>query len=135
MANYIDNALQQTVNMFNDCAKIKLLWTNASPGSAFAAQTVSLTLSGYEAVIITFTQYTERQYQAPAIFTTVGQYFVANYAHPEGSGNYAWICDRVGQATTTGVVFQRCNGVKATGTGNSVLNTWLIPYQIFGIKY
>lgn len=52
--NRTDAGMQQLINMFGDCTRIKKLWTNASLGSEFPAQTIKVDLSSYQFVIISF---------------------------------------------------------------------------------
>ena len=105
----------------------KLLWTNPSPTSAFAAQTISLDLSNYDAVDVEFRHWTDKDCRV----TT------RNYLN-EGEG--------VGIGTSTDAAssgnFRRgfkmyTDGVQFWGgvSNTSVDNNSTIPVRIWGIKF
>lgn len=48
----IDTSIQQLITMFGDCVKIETAWENASPGSAFAAQRITVNTKGFDFVDI-----------------------------------------------------------------------------------
>ena len=102
----------------------KLLWTNASPGSAFPAQTVSLDLSDYDGVAIVAIQDVTltRQHFVNLLFKGVlGALFAPDVTSKE-------IAKRTATPGDTGVVF---------GAGywtDTQYNTSCVPYQIYGIK-
>lgn len=103
----------------------KLLWENASPTSAFAAQTIALDLSGYDAVYI------------EAVRSTNSNVISGNTTIPVGglSGYLMGTTDQLAmirrevKATKTGVVVSAHQSANSsTGTSNE------IPYRIYGIK-
>ena len=110
-------------------SKWTLLWTNASPTSAYGEQTVSLNLSGYQMVAIVL----NRAANDTTKNTTL--VFVGSVSkclvYQEAYGLY--VASRNVTVSTTGVAFSigYDNGNStAAGTSNSVA----IPYSIYGIK-
>jgi len=104
-------------------SKWTLLWTNASPTSAFAAQTVALDLSGYDAIILVNMYWTNNSLCRSHYIPIDGNPYgcpVQNYAG-------AW-AGRTCTATASGVVFDA--GVGTSGIDNS----GGLPFEIYGIK-
>ena len=104
---------------------MKLLWTNASPGSSFAAQTIPLDLSGYNIIAVSSYYLASNQIETWS-FCTVGatgwMYHFVNYRQRRNI-----------TATISSVIFG--DGQEAAQTGNlSTNNNAMIPYKIFGIK-
>lgn len=99
---------------------IDLLWTNPNPTSAFAAQTVALDLSGYDAVIIrvdqerckTYVCFVGYQYD----FATVPSGYT-----PASFGRLATI-------SSSGITFG--SGYYNTGINDTVI----VPAQIYGVR-
>lgn len=117
----------------NGGMKMDLLWTNPSPTSAFAAQTVSLDLSEYDLVLV---------YICASNQTTGGTLLLkvddnigfsqVRYNNGTGAGDYG-ICNRFVKALTTGVVFS--TGYWQTSMGSmSQYDALSIPQKIYGIK-
>ena len=108
-----------------DMGGMELLWTNASPTSEFAPQTVSLNLSAYKFVVIIFKRSTTSSkyisYIAP-----IGYVHIANFIEgkPE-SRNYT--------TSTNGIAFAEAY-IWDSSTAMSLNNGTLLPYKIFGIK-
>lgn len=105
-------------------SKWTLLWTNASPSSSFAAQTVQLNLSGYDMVGVF--GYNDVNDGGVMAFAPVGEssalFFMYNYRQR-----------RYFAVSSAGVQF----GSGYSGALNnslSVSNTAAIPYYIYGIK-
>lgn len=104
-------------------SKWELLWTNASPTSAFAEQTVSLSLSGYTFVCIFAHSFSTSQTDKDGFIGIVGQP-MGLQSNGRGYARYANI-------TTTGVTFgPGYNGTIGVNQNNQVC----VPYQIYGIK-
>ena len=118
-----------TDNLF-PTSKMDLLWTNASPSSSFAEQTISIDLSSYSAVVV-------------------------ETVHDEDGAPYGFnfICEKNRQTTLTTfsmrVTFRvRRRGCTVTDAGisfldaydsaswenNSKLNNVAVPFKIYGIK-
>ena len=105
----------------------ELLWTNASPSSEFAAQTIALDLSGYDFIMVVFKHWTSNDVNNSA-FCRIGKYgclmshdYTLAYReyHPETTGIYFNI----------GLVVSTYNSSNVEQTGSAV-----IPLQIYGIK-
>ena len=110
-------------------SKWTLLWTNASPTSAYGEQTVSLDLSGYQMVAVVLNRATnDTTKNTTLVFVgSASKCLVYQAAY----GLYP--ASRNATVSTTGVAFSVGfdNGNStAAGTSNSVG----IPYQIYGIK-
>ena len=108
-------------------SKWTLLWTNASPTSAFAAQTISIDLSAYDFVMVVYQHWTSSDVNNSA-FCRVGQYgrllshdYTLAYRdyHPETTGIYF----------NVGLVVATYNNSNVTQNTSGV-----IPLQIYGIK-
>lgn len=101
-----------------------LLWTNASPSSSFAAQTVQLNLSGYDMVGVF--GYNDVNDGGVMAFAPVGEsgalFFMYNYRQR-----------RYFAVSSAGVQFK--DGYSgALNNSLSVSNTSAIPFYIYGIK-
>lgn len=102
-----------------------LLWTNASPDSSFAAQTVSLDLSEYDVIMIALAQST-----SPS-----GEYIYTEIAFIDGKihmlmGNFSGTTTRrMATISSTGIIFN-VGEIPAGAT----YNDRMIPLQIWGIK-
>lgn len=107
--------------------QMKKLWQNASPTSDFAAQTVSLDLSGYDHILLQYYVLKQGADGMDSVIVPVGDY---------GSMNIAASLNRLRtfRVLSTGVVFQ--GALKWTIYSSSSLtdNAWLTPYRIYGIK-
>lgn len=100
-----------------------LLWTNPNPDSNFSAQTVTLDLSAYDAVLVVCRMFATTTYYftntcmvgLPAILNTL-----------DVSGNRY---GRTADVTTTGIVFGQGY---SNGTASA---SRVIPVSIYGIKF
>ena len=105
-------------------SKWDLLWTNASPTSAFAAQTISLDLSGYDAVVVDVRAATDRDIHC-WFLTPKGQETAMGFYVPTAASIFL----RDATASQSGV---------AVGNGywgvTNINNGCGLPYQIYGIK-
>ena len=100
-----------------------LLWTNPDPTSNFAAQTVALDLSGYDAVMIETLRRKSTSYGSNN-FGMVGSVIVCTAI---GEGSTSW-SERQATISSTGIQF---NGGYLGTTSN---NEYAIPQKIYGIK-
>ena len=108
-------------------SKWVLLWTNASPGSSFAGQTVQLDLSGYDIVVVLGrVNTTSDNYCSCIAFKGIGNFlgFVTYHSTASKIGRYRWVTP-----SDSGVVFSNC-----TYSSGDTDNANAIPYQIYGIK-
>lgn len=104
------------------------LWTNPNPTSTFAAQTISLDLSGYDAILVVIKKQTAENIFVTAFATEKNKTFRANF--PSHMFYY-----REFSFSDTGVTFQ--DGKANTSYGNANAATYnndTFPYQIYGIK-
>lgn len=108
-------------------ASFKKLWENAKPSNAFVKQTISIALSGYDAVMIEnclFNNYTDRR---------IAQMFLVG---KEGYMSQAlqYIVWRMISIKSTGISFEQGQSTyqfNATSTDN----TACIPTRIWGVKF
>lgn len=108
--------------------KYTLLWTNASPGSDFSAQTISLDLSSYDFIIIFIKgvkTYGNTWIRPHIVFKGWTNFMISGH-----SDNSAGSISRfISSVSDTGITFS--NGQ----LGNSYAwNNVGVPYQIYGIK-
>lgn len=108
---------------------MELLWTNSAPGTAFGAQTISLTLSSYDAVAIIFYPKIDMQYpQSPFI---IGRGTTTYCPIPWGYTRVRRV-----QVTDSGVVFDGGGRQTTYGSVTVTANSDdVIPYRIYGIKH
>lgn len=102
--------------------RFNLLWQNASPNSLFGAQTISVDLSAYDTVLITYNQYYENH--------NVAMCFVPKFCFGQletvmTGGRYRTLL-----VSNDGVSFN--DQLLADGSAGS--NNFCIPAQIFGCK-
>ena len=113
--------------LLNDVPHYTLLWTNPNPTSAFAAQTISLDLSKYDAVAIDLTMYTAGSNVHNQTFLgSVGSSMILSGILYSTAPTDLM---RIGDVTASGVIF---NNGRAYGAVN---NGAVIPYKIYGIKF
>lgn len=118
---------QQTQARSNIGANWTLLWQNASPGSSFAAQTISLDLSNYQFVYITFGR-SDAAAENIAQVMLKGNTYRNTYAILSGSRTY--VRSRVCTPNDTGIVFEA--GIEESS--GATHNEYFIPRKIFGIR-
>lgn len=124
----------------NNGVQKKLLWTNASPTSSFAAQTISLDLSGYDMVLIV-----HLSNQTDGTFACVSDTLPKSIGVGKGHLIYggfiynATVANRGSDGhrgltfSDAGIAFE--NAVRTTeGLGTAQNNALCVPYQIYGIK-
>lgn len=126
----VDKALQQ---LFKRSVATKVLWSNASPTSAFPAQTINAQCKGYDKILL------ECGYSKTDVD------FEKNFA--AGTGKKAILEVSAGAAYTntgyytrnaevadTGVIIKDCYKKNmGASTGGSIDNAYLIPQKIYGI--
>lgn len=106
---------------------IDLMWTNSSPNSVFAAQTINLNLSEYKLCLIEYQQVTTNSnYFGTAICAVGGQTELFSRLGGFFSGRQVTVM-------TNGVAFDDAGKQIAFGE-NSTDNARSIPYKIYGIK-
>lgn len=117
-----------------------LLWTNASPASAFTAQTLDSSdgipdLSGYDAVEIVCRYSTTDDTRIRYICDVGGSSPMYWFYYTATDGKYTGVRSRnVVSASTTGVTFNACSGKPGNSTTNTTNNGYIIPIEIYGVK-
>ena len=115
--------------------KRKLLWTNASPTSEFAAQTISLTLSSYDAVEIVCRYSTTSDSRTRYICDVGSSASIDWFYYTVVAGKYMGVKSRNEvSASTTGVTFGSCTTKPWNSTDSTTTNGYIIPIKIYGIK-
>lgn len=103
---------------------LKLLWTNSDPTATFAAQTIALNLSKYDAILVKCRATTSAgQYFSQFCFK--GESVNASVSSKSYSGTTVY--SRGVQCTDTGVTFTNGYSGSTSGTGNAV------PVKIYGL--
>ena len=116
-------------------SKWDLLWANASPTSAFAAQTVSLDLSGYSAVAIFFKRSTDAGYDQGLLtfIALIGQTYI-DQMMTASSSNVAFLM-RQFSTSNSGITFAAAKlSVQGSASSEADRTQYLIPLYIYGIK-
>ena len=111
-----------------------LLWTNASPTSAFAAQTISLDLSGYDAVEIVSRFTTSNIGQTVEKCEVGSRVFVEKFYNATSTSAHATIMHRQIDVSSDGVTFANAKTKVVDENTSTTNNSVLIPYKIYGIK-
>ena len=111
-----------TDNLF-PIIKMDLLWTNESPTSAFAPQTVELDLSSYKSILIVWQAYT-----GTGKFATLVPMLAYDSVASGFIDSSVAINKRKFTPSTTGIAF--AGGTNSTSSNNSSC----IPNLIYGIK-
>lgn len=127
LEKYYKNINVNVVNPVN----ITLLWTNSNPNGAFAAQTISLNLSSYTAVLIDTTYGYNGLSSSDCLkqrtYVNVGTSSVVTGTQ---SAKYATTLREV-TVSTSGVTFS--TGKFYNGS-NVSSNNWAVPLHIWGVK-
>ena len=114
--------------LLNDALALKaqytLLYTNASPGSAFAAQTLSLDLSTYDSALVEYYVNVATLGYLPSIRVAIGRENLMAITLADGS-RYT----RNVSANNNGLAFG-----DAYLNGQTVSNASNVPLRIFGVK-
>lgn len=101
------------------------LWTNADPSSNFAAQTVSVDLSGYSVIAIKYCAQTGQGRYACSMVIKDGDSYYVTIGINSTSNNYYY--KRGASADSSGVTF-------TTGYRNTSESTsYAIPVAIYGV--
>lgn len=112
-----------------------LLWTNPSPTSSFAEQTVSLNLSSYKAVYIVYKLFANQQYNVTGQIVYLNDQTITISA--SGSAGFfsgaLTLMARVASMASTGVHFS-AGSLGSVSTNWAVDNRPIIPWKIYGIK-
>lgn len=106
-------------------SSVTLLWSNASPTSNFAEQTILIdNIQNYNIVIVSYyTSTTSQNLYGNAVLYRNAKDTV-NYFTTIGS----WVCQRSCSFVSSGISINNCTGV------SDLKNDHLIPAEIYGIK-
>lgn len=126
----VDKALQQ---LFKRSVATKVLWSNASPASAFSAQTIKMALSGYDGVLI--------KHRISTSKGTVGYMYAgvgdnADMVYPDARNIISTvnaIIQRNVDVSTTGVTFSADSYRAGNNTSSGSNNKQLIPLDVIGV--
>ena len=127
---YLDGVTSNIQTQINNAnlGKLVRLWTNSKPTSSFAAQTVSLTLSGYDYVLVCATWDINNPHRTlPCHIAQVGGSYDGGYMGGRNPSNDSFVGRSI-DVTTSGITF--AGGYKGTTSDNKVC----IPFAIFGIN-
>lgn len=110
-----------------------MIWTNPNPGQAFAQQTISIDISDYDYIEIDWA-YGEASGTSKG---RVGEYLGIRYPNRiTSSGVLQYLSRDVNMANpSTGISIGDCTAYTQGTAAGSVVNTRLIPWRIYGIKY
>ena len=112
---------------------MKSLWTNASPTSDFATQTISLNLSGYEYVLVRYLYSTDYQSQNQIAIVKVGGDAYLTFTGVASTNIY--LSQRTISVGSNSVAFGAPVYKTYASTSNpTVNNKYCIPVEIIGIK-
>lgn len=117
-------------------ARVSKIWTNPSPTSNFAAQTVPLNLSSYDAIICVFKLNTTAT-SVVSEMSVKGEIDTAAFHF----GNYTTaavptITRRTFSCNSSGVVFGAGQTKSATSSASaSTNNSYMIPTEIYGVVF
>ena len=112
---------------------MKSLWTNASPTSNFAAQTISLSLSGYEYVLVRYLYSTNYQDIDQIAIVKVGRDAYLTFAGAVSTSIY--LSQRTISVGSNSVTFGAPAYKTYASTSNPTTNNkYCIPVEIIGIK-
>lgn len=110
--------------LLNVGMSMTLLWTNVDDESAFAAQTLSLNIGGYDAVLIKFKLATNVSTYA----NTIGFVGEQTTLYSSNASTTSYTYKRYATVTTSDITFS--TGYRGTTAGTS----YAIPCEVYGIK-
>lgn len=136
----IKNKINVTTAVVTDKGQhTDLLWENASPTAAFAAQTVSLDLNGYDEVEISYRVHswdgsTEATGQKSVVIPVGDVGILDNACMANAASYYVMSKTRIATVSTTGIAFKGAY-VSRTSTSPNGDNNGCVPLEIYGIKH
>ena len=115
--------------------KHTLIWTNPDiSASAFAAQTINIDLSDYDAIYIDMLSTDSVQRAAPNQIIGKGGTVYITYGTQNSSAT-PWITTRSVQVSDDSIVFSNCTQQQTNGSNYSTVNYRIVPHKIYGIKF
>lgn len=112
----------------------ELVWENASPTSAFAAQTVSIDLTDFGAVDIEYRTTNQSGSRVVKRVYMDRQGILGEVINVTGGGVYASAVMRTAKVSETGVQFTAGFEKLVSNTDTREDNTRVVPTRIFGVK-
>ena len=109
--------------------RVALLWTNSSPGTSFAGQTVSLNLSGYTHVLVKGKQASGNGFTS-YVLVAVGE--SSSLSLPWQQSGKLWAYERAVIVSASGVQFG--DGEDVTASSVSTNNNVMVPVKIWGVN-
>ena len=116
----------------NAASSMTLLWINASPGSSFAAQTISLSLSGYTSIMTVFLYSASMSYWRGTHIQSVDSCCFCYDAVQKSDISYR--PRREVTASATGLVFGSGGYLDEYVRTYYINDEYAIPLYIYGIK-
>lgn len=113
---------------------MELLWENASPTSAFAAQTVSIDLADFGAVDIEYRTTNQSGSRVVKRVYMDRQGILGEVINVTGGGVYASAVMRTAKVSETGVQFAAGFEKLVSNTDTREDNARVVPTRIFGVK-
>lgn len=109
--------------------RVALLWTNSSPGTSFAGQTVSLNLSGYTHVLVEGKRAIGNRFTS-YVLVSVGERSSLSLLWKDGGK--LWAYERAVIVSASGVQFE--DGYDVTSSSVSTNNSVMVPVKIWGVN-
>lgn len=131
-----DNVQGAVDELNSSLIKHKLIWTNPNT-SAFAAQTINIDVSPYDAIYIDFLPSTDDgsvQRAVPNQIIGKGGTVYISYSTTK-SGGFPWVTTRSITVSDNSIVFSDCTQQQNNGSNYSNTNYRIVPYKIYGIKF
>ena len=104
---------------------VTTIWTNPSPTSTYASQTLVVDLSAYKMLIVQFKQANNIDIYSYAVNMIDGTEHMVTTSSKTGT---AYTYKRTMKCSSTGIVFS--SGYRSTSAGAA----YMVPYRIYGIK-
>lgn len=115
--------------------KYTLIWTNPDiSASAFAAQTINIDLSDYDAIYIDMLSTDSIQRAVPNQIIGKGGTAYISYSTTK-SGGFPWVTTRNITVSDNSIIFSDCTQQQNNGSNYSTTNYRIVPYKIYGIKF
>lgn len=114
-------------------SRAKLLWTNPAPSSSFGAQSVSVDLAEYDAVVVTFCGITTAKKNTFSVFCKKGETAgMLGFYTSSGDSQFVF---RTGAVSVDSVVFSDGAYLPTFGKPTSPGSAFAVPKEIYGIKF
>lgn len=116
--------------------QMDLLWQNSNPSAAFAAQSVSLDLSAYRAVIIEYqTDFTGNQYFTSAFVTLPHSGPSVSVCPCTTDPTTAYIFTRYCWIVDSGINFASARSLYGNSAADKDMDYSMKPVRIYGVQF